>query len=46
MKCPVCGDDFEIVYSLANCDNVCGKCCTHSSSCSSCENYDLQPIKD
>jgi hypothetical protein len=24
-KCPVCGDSFDIVNSIANCENVCSK---------------------
>lgn len=41
-KCPVCGDDFNDIYCLSNCENVCDNCCKDTPNCSDCEYYNLE----
>ena len=40
-SCPCCDDSFDEVYGLANCENVCNKCCPSAHvMCQECEFYE------
>jgi hypothetical protein len=45
VRCPVCGDNFNEVSCLANCENVCGKCCNYEPYCQDCEHFNLQELE-
>ncbi len=42
--CPICNDDISQVHMLANCENVCDKCCKHEPYCQDCEYFDKELV--
>jgi hypothetical protein len=41
-ECPCCGEDFDSLYYLARCGNVCDKCCPKLEYCTQCEWYYIE----
>ena len=42
LSCTACGDSYDDVYALANCEKVCDKCFKHETYCQDCENKYLE----